>query len=159
VEQRLPVYHLAWSGDKRAKGMSDRGPTALYGKRDCLSGRGERDMRIGATAFAFSICAAASAALAAAKPTQFWNLASATVTKLEISNAGANIFGPNQTINDPDRSVDHDERLKITGVTTGVYDVRLTLKDGRTCFARNVEIREGKVFSIEDNDVVDCTKP
>jgi hypothetical protein len=97
--------------------------------------------------------------LAAAKPTQFWNLVSSTVTKLEISKAGANAFGPNQTANDPDGAVDHDERLKITGVTSGAHDVRLMLKDGRTCFARNVSIREGKVFSIEDKDLVDCTKP
>jgi hypothetical protein len=110
-------------------------------------------------ALAFSICAAASPALAAGKPTQFWNLVSATVTKLEISKAGANAFGPNQTVNDPDKAVDHDERLRITGVTTGAYDVRLTLEDGRTCFARNVEIREGKVFSIEDKNLVDCAKP
>jgi hypothetical protein len=115
-------------------------------------------MRITTMTLAVSICAAASGALAATKPTQFWNLASATVTKLEISKAGANSFGPNQTGNDPDGAVDHDERLKITGVTTGAYDVRLTLKDGRTCFARNVQIREGKVFSIEEKDLVDCAK-
>jgi hypothetical protein len=115
-------------------------------------------MRTTTMMLAVSICAAASGALAAAKPTQFWNLATATVTKLEISRAGANAFGPNQTANDPDGVVDHDERLKITGVTTGVYDLRLTLKDGRTCFARKVEIREGKVFSIEDKDLTDCAK-
>ena len=115
-------------------------------------------MRISTTTLALSICVVASGALAAAKPTQFWNLATTTVTKLEISKAGANAFGPNQTANDPDGAVDPDERLKITGVTTGAYDVRLTLKDGRTCFARKVEIREGKVFSIEDKDLVDCAK-
>lgn len=116
-------------------------------------------MRVGTTAFALLICAAASGASAAAKPTQFWNLVSSTVTKLEISKTGADAFGPNQTANDPDGAVDHDERLKITGATTGIYDLRLTLKDGRTCFARKVAIREGKVFSIEDKDLVDCTKP
>jgi hypothetical protein len=116
-------------------------------------------MRVRTTAFAVSVCAAASGALAATKPTQFWNLVSSTVTKLEISKAGANAFGPNQTANDPDGAVDHDERLKITGVTSGAYDVRLTLKDGRTCFARNVNIRDGKVFSIEDKDLVNCAKP
>jgi hypothetical protein len=115
-------------------------------------------MRIATTTLAVLICAGASGALAAAKPTQFWNLATTTVTKLEISKAGANAFGPNQTANDPDGAVDPDERLKITGVTTGAYDLRLTLKDGRTCFARKVDIREGKVFSIEDKDLVDCAK-
>jgi hypothetical protein len=116
-------------------------------------------MWVRTTTLAVSVCAAASGALAAAKPTQFWNLVSSTVTKLEISKAGANAFGPNQTANDPDGAVDHDERLKITGVTSGAYDVRLTLKDGRTCFARNVNIRDGKVFSIEDKDLVNCARP
>jgi hypothetical protein len=101
---------------------------------------------------------AATAAFAAGKPAQFWNLTSSTVTKLEISKVGANSFGPNQTVNDPDGAVDHDERLKLTGVQTGTYDVRLTLKDGRTCFARNMKIQDGKPFSIEDKDLVDCTK-
>ncbi len=115
-------------------------------------------MRVRTMAFTFLVCSAVSGA-AAAKPTQFWNLVSSTVTKLEISKAGANAFGPNQTANDPDGAVDHDERLRITGVTTGAYDLRLTLKDGRTCLARNVDIREGKVFSVENKDLVDCAKP
>jgi hypothetical protein len=100
----------------------------------------------------------ASAAHAADKPPQFWNLISSTVTKLEIAKAGASDFGPNQTINDPDGSVDHDERLKITGVSTGKYDLRIGLKDGRTCFAKAVEIKIGKPFSVEDKDLVDCKK-
>ena len=115
-------------------------------------------MRARTAALALSVCAAASGASAAAKPTQFWNLVSSTVTGLELSKPGANAFGPNQTANDPDGAVDHDERLKITGVKTGAYDLRLTLKDGRICFARRVRIEEGKVFSVEDKDLVDCVK-
>ena len=111
-----------------------------------------------AACVAMVLFAAASGASAAAKPTQFWNLVSAAVTGLELSKAGANAFGPNQTANDPDGAVDHDERLKITGVKTGAYDLRLTLKDGRTCFARRVRIEEGKVFSVEDKDLVDCVR-
>jgi len=102
---------------------------------------------------------AVNAAFAADKPTQFWNLTSPTITKLEISKAGANVFGPNQTANDPDGAVDHDERLKITGIETGVYDIRLTLEDGTACMARNVKIQKGKVFFLEDKNLVDCKKP
>jgi hypothetical protein len=102
--------------------------------------------------------AAATGASAASKPPQFWNLTTSTVNAVEISKAGANAFGPNQTVNDPDGTVEHDERLKITGVEPGVYDVRLTLRDGRICFARNVKIQDGKPFSIEDKNLVDCAK-
>ena len=97
-------------------------------------------------------------ALGAEKATQFWNLTSSTVTKLEISKAGADAFGPNQTVNDPDGTVDHDERLKIVGVGEGVFDLRLTLKDGRHCLAKAVTIHKGKPFSVEDKNLVDCNK-
>jgi len=100
----------------------------------------------------------ASAALAVEKPAQFWNLISSTVMSFELSKAGANAFGANLTTNDPDGSVDHDERLKLPGVASGEYDIRLKLKDGRTCFARGVKIAAGKVFSLEDKNLVDCTK-
>jgi hypothetical protein len=102
-------------------------------------------------------CVVAADAFAADKPPQFWNLTTSTVTKLEISRAGANAFQSNQTVNDPDGAVEHDERLKITGVESGAYDLRLTLKDRRTCFARNVHILQGKAFSIEDKDLKDCS--
>jgi hypothetical protein len=72
--------------------------------------------------------AAVTGAIAAGKLPQFWNLTSSTVAGLEISKAGANVFGANQTVNDPDGAVEHDERLKITDVEAGLYDVRLTLR-------------------------------
>jgi len=114
-----------------------------------------RSARAGLTAL--GLMALCSTAFAADKPPQFWNLTTSTVTKLEISKAGANAFQSNQTVNDPDGAVEHDERLKITGVASGVYDLRMTLKDGRRCFARNVHILQGKVFTIEDKDLEDCS--
>jgi len=102
--------------------------------------------------------ASATASLALDKPPQFWNLTTSTVTGLEISKPGENAFQSNQTANDPDGQVEHDERLKITGVESGTYDVRLTLKDGRTCLVRNVNILKGKPFSIEDKNLSDCSK-
>ena len=100
----------------------------------------------------------ATSAAAADKPPQFWNLISAKVTKLEVAKAGTTNYGPNQTVNDPDGAVDHDERLKIIGVAAGIYDLRIALADGRTCLAKAVEIKTGKPFSVEDGDLVDCKK-
>ena len=93
---------------------------------------------------------------AAAKDTRFWNLTSSTVKSLELAPAGTSAFGPNQCANDPDGAVDHDERVKVTGVATGVYDARLKLADGRVCMAKAVRIETGKPFSIEDKDLVGC---
>ena len=110
------------------------------------------------TILAAAVSGLVSGALAADKPAQFWNLISSTVTKLEIAKAGTTDFGPNQTVNDPDGSVDHDERLKILGVSSGKYDLRIALKDGRTCMAKGVEIKIGKPFSVEDKNLADCSK-
>jgi hypothetical protein len=107
---------------------------------------------------ALGVAAILLAQPATAKDTQFWNLTSSTVKSLELAPAGTNAFGPNQCVNDPDGAVDHDERLKVTGVKTGAYDTRLKLADGRTCVAKGVRIEAGKVFTIEEKDLVGCTR-
>jgi hypothetical protein len=95
---------------------------------------------------------------ALAKDTQFWNLTSSTVKSLELAPAGTSVFGPNQTTNDPDGAVDHDERLKVKGVATGAYDARLKLADGRQCVAKGLHIEAGKVFTIEEKELASCSK-
>ena len=95
---------------------------------------------------------------AMAKETRFWNLTSSTVKSLELAPAGTSAFGPNQTPNDPDGEVDHDERLKVTGVATGAYDARLKLADGRECMAKGLQIEPGKVFAIEEKQLVGCAR-
>ncbi len=109
-------------------------------------------------AIALALAAAILAQPASAKDTRFWNLTSSTVKSLELAPAGTTAFGPNQCANDPDGAVDHDERVKVTGVATGAYDARLMLADGRVCMAKGVRIETGKPFSIEDKDLVGCAK-
>ena len=65
-----------------------------------------------------ALAAMVSAHPAAAKDTRFWNLTASTVKSLELAPSGTTAFGPNQCANDPDGAVDHDERVKVTGVTT-----------------------------------------
>ncbi len=95
---------------------------------------------------------------AAAKDTRFWNLTSSTVKSLELAPTGTSAFGPNQCANDPDGEVDHDERVKVTGVAPGTYDARLKLADGRLCTAKGVQIEAGKVFAVEEKDLVGCSR-
>ncbi len=101
---------------------------------------------------------AATSAIAADKPTRVWNLTAQTISNLQMAPAGTTEFGENQCLNDKDKSVEHDERLKITNVTTGSYDVKVGYEDGRTCLVKGVAVEVGKVFSIEDKDLMDCTK-
>jgi hypothetical protein len=98
-----------------------------------------------------------TSAIAADKPTQFWNLTSSTVVSLRLSHAGTGEYGDNVAVGDAD-GVDHDERLKIVDLPTGLYDMELKFKGGRACFVRNVAIVEGKVFSIEDKALTACSK-
>ena len=95
---------------------------------------------------------------AVAKDTRFWNLTSSTVKSLELAPAGTSAFGPSQTTNDPDGTVDHDERLKIKDVATGAYDARLKLADGRQCTVKGLHIEAGKVFAIEEKELVGCSR-
>jgi len=57
------------------------------------------------------------------KGIRFWNLTLYTITTFQMSPAGKDNWGPDQCKNDRDGTVDHDERLRITGIEPGRYDV------------------------------------
>src|ERR1700756_1560963 len=92
------------------------------------------------------------------KGIRLWNLTASTITGFELSPAGKNAWGPNQTLNDKDKEVDHDERLRITGVEPGRYDAKVSYRNARQCFVRDIEIKADAVFSISDKDLKDCNK-
>ena len=89
---------------------------------------------------------------------RFWNLTSSTLTGVALAPTGTTAFGPNQCANDRDGAVDHDERLRLTGIGPGTYDVQVTTKAGRRCIARNVAVRDDGpyAFSLADEDLKDC---
>lgn len=101
-----------------------------------------------------------SAELAAqsGKGIRLWNLTSATMVNFQLSPVGKDTWGPNQCLNDKDKEVDHDERLRITGVEPGRYDAKIGYRDGRACMARDIEIKKDAVFSLEDKDLKECNK-
>ena len=107
---------------------------------------------------ALIVFVSAFAATAWAKDTRFWNLTLNTITSLQLSPAGKNQWGPNQTVNDRDRTVDHDERLKITDTASGTYDVKFVDQSGRTCVVPNLQVKAEAVFTIEEKDLKDCAK-
>jgi hypothetical protein len=110
-------------------------------------------------ALAFLACAAASSmALAQTRPMRFWNLTRHTISELQVAPAGTTEWGMNQCRNDKDGTVDTDERLRITGVQPGLYDVRLKDVSGRICVVRNIKLEQGEVFSIEEKELTACTR-
>ena len=92
------------------------------------------------------------------KGIRLWNLTTATISGFQLSPAGKADWGPNQTLNDRDKEVDHDERLRITGVEPGRYDAKVSYRDSRQCLVRDIEIKADAVFSISDKDLKDCNK-
>ena len=91
------------------------------------------------------------------KPTRFWNLTANTIVTLQRSPAGQQAWGRNQCDNDKDHEVDHDERLRITDVAPGRYDVRFKDKTGRVCVVKDIEVKDGDIFTIEEKDLKECS--
>jgi hypothetical protein len=100
----------------------------------------------------------ASAALSQDRPTRFWNLTHGRISEFYLAAPGTINWGPNQAKNDKDGVVDPDERLRITGVKSGSYDVKLTDLDGRTCMIHGIKIEVGQIFSIDEKDLTSCNK-
>jgi len=92
------------------------------------------------------------------KGIRFWNLTTATISNFQLSPAGTSSWGSDQTLNDKDKEVDHDERLRITGIEPGRYDAKIGYRDSKQCFVRNLEIKADAVFSIADKDLENCNK-
>jgi hypothetical protein len=92
------------------------------------------------------------------KGIRLWNLTTSTISGFQLSPAGKTDWGPNQTLNDKDKELDHDERLRITGVEPGRYDAKVSYRDARRCIVRDIEIKADAVFSIADKDLTDCSK-
>jgi hypothetical protein len=96
--------------------------------------------------------------MAQGKGIRLWNLTTATMTGFELSPAGTSDWGPNQTLNDRDKTVDHDERLRITGVEPGRYDAKVSYANSKQCLVRDIEIKADAVFSVADKDLKNCNK-
>ncbi|HEU0083041.1 MAG TPA: hypothetical protein VFQ87_09220 [Bradyrhizobium sp.] len=107
---------------------------------------------------AAALFAASTPLMAQGKGIRLWNLTTATISNFQLSPAGKDSWGPNQALNDRDKEVDHDERLRITGIEPGRYDARVGYRDSRQCLVRDIEIKADAVFSIADKDLKDCNK-
>src|SRR5882762_2505641 len=105
-----------------------------------------------------ALCATSSMALAAERPMRFWNLTLYTISEFYLAPAGTTNWGANQCKNDRDGTVDSDERLRITDTPPGRYDAKLVDVSKRTCIVRNLELKAGEIFSIEEKELTSCTQ-
>ena len=103
-------------------------------------------------------CAGEAAAQSKGKGIRLWNLTSETISGFQLAPSGKTDWGPNQCLNDKDKEVDHDERLRITGVEPGRYDAKVSYPNARQCVVRDIEIKADAVFSIADKDLTECNR-
>lgn len=72
----------------------------------------------------------------AAERLRFWNLTTVTIEHLYLAPAGTTAWSANQCKNDPDGTVDPDERLRLTGIEPGRYDVSWWTRRGEPARCR-----------------------
>jgi hypothetical protein len=128
-------------------------PMSSAGEKRQISGQLARVSLVAISVLTFVMAAREAEG---ASRTRLWNLTTGTIKEFRLAPAGSASFGKNQCENDPDAAVDHDERLDVTGISSGKYDAKIVYASGKACIAHGIEIREGKVFSIDDHDLVDC---
>ena len=96
----------------------------------------------------------------AAERMRLWNQTAVELDEVRFAPPGTTKWGPNQCLNDDDKTVQADERLDLKGVTPGRYDVRTRDVHGRTCYAHNVEVRSGGKYAVdlEQKQLTNCSK-
>lgn len=86
-----------------------------------------------------------------------YNLTTATdLSSLALAPAGTQHWGPNQVLNDKDKTLEHNERVRLLGIGRGRYDAKFTDEKGRTCVKRNIDLTHDLTFDIRDADLAAC---
>ncbi len=96
-------------------------------------------------------------ASAAGKKFFAYNMTTRTdFTGVYLAPAGTTNWGPNQALNDPDKSLDPTERLTLTNLEASHYDLKLVARDGHTCIIKDVDLTQKTSFEIKQAQLTDC---
>ena len=103
---------------------------------------------------------AGSAAIAAEDNSLlFLNRVGETIVHLQLAAAGTTKWGPDQCQYEDDKSVEHNEKIPLMGVTPGRYDIRFTDLKGRACTVRNLDVKPGALVVLRENELPpECAK-
>ena len=102
---------------------------------------------------------ACSAAIAAEGNLLFLNRVGETLVKLQLAPAGSSKWGPDQCQFEEDKSVENNEKIPLKEIVPGRYDARFTDLKGRTCTVKNLDVKDGALVVIRENELPpDCAK-
>lgn len=86
-----------------------------------------------------------------------FNLTTTTDFKeLYLAPAGTHDWGANQVLNDKDKVWDASERLRLTDISRGQFDVRLVDSKGRQCSMSGVDMTKDLSFDVRDANLASC---
>jgi len=102
---------------------------------------------------------AGSAAVAEGNALLFLNRVGETIVHLQLAPAGTTKWGPDQCQYEDDKSIEHNEKIPLTGVMPGRYDIRFTDLKGRACTVRNIDVKDGALVVLRENELpAECAK-
>jgi hypothetical protein len=105
------------------------------------------------------LCGLAAVGATAADRFFAYNHTTATdFTGLFLAPEGSNEWGANQALNDRDHTWESGERLPMTGVSRGRFDLKIVDRKGRACIRHGVDLTKDTTFDLRDEDLVDCGK-
>ena len=110
-------------------------------------------------ALASLVALAGAASVSAKAGTNYFaynNTAVTTFKGVYLAPTGTTHWGPNQALNDDDKELDFGERLTLTGLNPGLYDVKLVDQKGRTCIMHRVNLTKQTSFEIRDASLTHC---
>jgi hypothetical protein len=103
------------------------------------------------------LCSLPVPATAAAEHFFGYNQTTATdFTGVFLAPEGTAKWGPNEALNDKDRSWESGERLAIKSGSRARFDLKLQDRSGRTCIKRGIDLTNDTTFDIRDADLATC---
>jgi hypothetical protein len=101
---------------------------------------------------------AASSVFAADRFFGFNETTSTVFTGVYLAPEGTTAWGPNEALNDKDKTWDSGERLAIKGVSRGKFDLKVVDQSGRVCIKHGLDLTKDTTFDVRDQDFADCKK-
>lgn len=86
----------------------------------------------------------------------FNNTTATNFTGVFLAPEGTAEWSPNEALNDKDKRWDAGERLVITAISRGRYDLKVVDGAGRTCIKHGVDLTKDTTFDVRDEDLAVC---